>query len=47
MEKRSQNITLAFSDNDYKKLKAKADKERRPLAQYVWLIVVDSMEGKK
>lgn len=47
MSKRNQYITLAFSENDCKKLKEKADKERRPLAQFVWLVVVDYLEGKK
>jgi len=47
MEKRKNNITIAVSDCEYKKLKAKADKERRPLAQFVWLVISDYLEGKK
>ena len=47
MEKRKNNITIALTDAIYAKLKEQAEKERRPLAQYVALLVVDSMEGTK
>lgn len=47
MEKKTKYITFSISENDYIKIKEKADKDRRPLAQFVALLVVDSLGGKK
>lgn len=47
MEKKTRYITFSISESDYNKLKEKADKDRRPLAQFVALLVVDSLEGKR
>lgn len=47
MEKKNKYITIATTETIYNQLKEKADKDRRPLAQFVALLVVDSMEWKK
>lgn len=47
MEKKTRYITFSICESDYNKLKEKAEKDRRPLAQFVALLVADSLEGKK
>ena len=47
MEKKTKYITISTSEEIYNKLKEQAEKDRRPLAQFVGLLVVDSLEGKR
>lgn len=47
MEKKTRYITFSICESDYMKIKEKADKDRRPLAQFIALLVVDYLEGKK
>ena len=46
MEKKTKAITITLTETVYNKLKQQAEKERRPLAQLVALLVVDSLEAK-
>ena len=47
MEKKTRYITFSISESDYNKLKEKAEKDRRPLAQFVALVVADWLQAEK
>ena len=46
-EMRNKNITIAMTQTQYDELKKRAENDRRPLAQFVGLVVVDYLEGKQ
>ena len=46
MKKRNKQICINLCDDDYNALLFLSNKDRRKLAEYVYLIVIDNIENK-
>lgn len=46
-EKKTKTICFTLTESEYNELKERATADRRPLAQFVGLLVVDCLEAEK